>query len=82
MFQNPHLLSSFSYVSAKLRITLPDFIRTTEFTGFKLENPRPHFIQRLFFVINISLNIMYLVMYLCMLCILVVNVTSRRHLPL
>ena len=25
------------------------------------ENPGPHFVQRLFFVMNISLNIMYLV---------------------
>ena len=25
------------------------------------ENPGPHFVQRLFFLINISLNIMYLV---------------------
>ena len=70
------------YVSAMLRNVLPDFIRTTEFTCFKLENPRPHFVQRLFFSINISLNIMYLVMYLYMQCILVVNVMSRRHLLL
>lgn len=31
------------------------------------ENPGPHFVQRLFFVINISLNMMYLVMCLYML---------------
>ena len=31
-------LGSFSYVSAKLRNALPDFIRTTEFTGFKRES--------------------------------------------
>ena len=72
-------LSSFSYVSVKLQNALPDFVRTTDFTGFKLENARPHFERRLFFLINISLNIMYLVMYLYMLCILVVNVISRRH---
>ena len=62
-------LSSFSYVPAKLRNKLPDFIRTTEITGFKPDNPRLHLVQRLFFLINISLNIMYLVMYLYMLCI-------------
>ena len=33
-----HVLSSFSYVSAKLRDVLPDFIRTTELTGFKRES--------------------------------------------
>ena len=27
-----------SYVSAKLRIALPDFFRTTEFSGFKRES--------------------------------------------
>ena len=44
-------LNFFSYVSAKLRNALPDFVRTytTESTGFKLENPRPHFVRRLFF---------------------------------
>ena len=57
-------LSSFSYVSAKLRKALPDFLRTTKFTGFALENPWPYFVQRLFVLIIISLNIMYLVMYL------------------
>ena len=31
-------LSSSSYVSAKLQNALPDFIRTTEFTGFKRES--------------------------------------------
>ena len=31
-------LSSFSNVSAKLRNALPDFIRTTELTGFKRES--------------------------------------------
>ena len=30
------------------------------------ENPGPHFVQRLFFLMNISLNIMYLVgIYIC-----------------
>ena len=43
------------------------------------ESPGLHFVKRLFFLINISLNIMYLVMYLYMLCILAVNVMSRRY---
>ena len=50
----------FSYVSAKLRNTLPDFIRITEFT-FSNENPGPHLVQWPFFLIGISLNIMHLV---------------------
>ena len=54
------LSSLFSYVLAKLRNALPDFIRTYEFTGLK-ENPGLHFVQRLFFLMNTSLNIMYLV---------------------
>ena len=32
------VLVLFSYVSAKLQNALPDFIRTTEFTGFKRES--------------------------------------------
>ena len=32
------LVLVFSYVSAKLRNALPDFIRTYEFTGFKRES--------------------------------------------
>ena len=32
------LSSLFSYVSAKLRSALPDFIRTYEFTNFKIES--------------------------------------------
>ena len=43
-----YVLDFFSYISAKLN-ALPDFVRTTESTGFKLENPRPHFVLRLFF---------------------------------
>ena len=58
------VLVLFSYVSARSRNALPDFIRTYECTGFKRES-RPHFVQRLFvqrlFLMNISLNIMYLV---------------------
>ena len=42
------------------------------------ENRGSHFVQRLFLLINISLNIVYLVMNLSMLCILAVNVMSQR----
>ena len=55
------LSSLFSYVSAKLRNVLPDFIRTYEFTGLKKRIQGRNFVQRLFFLMNISLNIMYLV---------------------
>ena len=40
------------------------------------ENPGPHFVQRLFFVINISLNMMYLVMRLYMLCSLAAKILA------
>ena len=53
------LSSLFSYISAKLRNALPDFIRTG-----------PHFVQRLFFLMNI--------MYLVGICICYVFVMSRR----
>ena len=57
------VLVLFSYVSAKLRNALHGFIRTTEFTGFKRESRvafcTAHFCT--FFLINVSLNIMYLV---------------------
>ena len=43
------------------------------------ENLWWHFVLQLFLLINISLNIVYLVMYLYMLCILAVNVMSRRY---
>ena len=42
------------------------------------KNPGPHFVQRLFFLMNISLNIMYLV-GIYMPYILAVNVMSRRY---
>ena len=44
-------------------------------------SPGPHFVQRLFFIISISLYNKYYVssMYLYMLCILAVNVMSRRY---
>ena len=54
-------LSSFSYVSAKLRnAPVPDFIRTTEFTSFKRENTGRHFLHRLLFLISISLNYVFI----------------------
>ena len=31
-------ISSFSHLSAKLKNALPDFIRTTEFSGFKRDS--------------------------------------------
>ena len=61
------VLVLFSYVSAKLRNALSDFLRATEFTGFK-RKPGPHFVQRLFFLINIFLNVMYLVC-ICICCV-------------
>ena len=44
-----HGLSFFSYVSAKLQNVLPDFIRTTVFTGFKRES-RAAFCTAAFFL--------------------------------
>ena len=41
------------------------------------ENRGSHFVQRRFLLINISLNIVYLVIYLYMLCNLTVDVMSR-----
>ena len=38
------------------------------------ENPWPHFVQRLFFLINISFKYYVFSMYLYMLCILAANV--------
>ena len=75
-----HGLSSFSYVSAKLRNALSDFIRTIEFTGFKRES-RAAFCTAAF-LINISLNIVYLVMYLCMLSILAVKCNAWKRIAL
>ena len=43
------------------------------------ENRTSHFVQRLFSLINIYLNVVYLVKYLYMLCILAVNVMSGRN---
>ena len=49
------LSSLFSYVSAKLQNALPMNLLVLK------ENSGPHFVQRLLFLMNISLNIMYLV---------------------
>ena len=54
------LSSLFSYVSARLRNALPDLSVPMSLLVLK-ENTGPHFEQRLFFLMNISLNIMYLV---------------------
>ena len=73
-----HGLNYFSYISAKLRNALSDFIRTTELLVLK-EGQGPYFVQRLFSLINISLNIVYLVMYLYMLCVLALNVMPGSY---
>ena len=54
------VLVLFSYVSAKLRNALPDFIRTYEFTGFNRES-RAAFCPAAFLFNEYILNIMYLV---------------------
>ena len=54
------VLVLFYYVSAKLRNALPDFSVLMSLLVLK-EDPGPHYVQRLFFLMNISLNIMYLV---------------------
>ena len=53
--------SLFSYVSAKLRNTLPDFIRTYEFSEFKRESRAAFCTAAFLFIEYILLNIMYLV---------------------
>ena len=68
------LSSFFSYVSAKLRNALPDFIRTYEFTGLKRES-RAAFCTAAFLFNDYIFNSRYLYM----LCILAVNVMSRRY---
>ena len=47
------------FLTYKLRNALPDFVHTTEFTGFKLENQRPHFEDPLFFLITIFKNYVF-----------------------
>ena len=69
------LSSLFSYVSAKLRNALPEFIRTYEFTGFKRES-RTAF-RMAAFLFNEYMSKYYVFRsYLYMLCILAVNVMS------
>ena len=68
----------FSYVSAKLRNALPDFIRTYEFTGFKRES-RAAFCTAAFLFNEYIFKYYVFSRYLYMLCILAVNVMSRRH---
>ena len=75
------VLVIFSYLSAKLWNALRDFIRTTEFTGFKMRIKGRILYSH--FLINVTLNvIIYLVMYPYIICILAFNVVSRRYLPL
>ena len=68
----------FSYVSAKLRNALPDFIRTYEFTGFKRES-RAAFCTAAFLFNKYIFKYYVFSSYLYMLCILAVNVMSPRH---
>ena len=68
----------FSYVSAKLRNALPDCILTYEFTGFKRES-RAAFCTAAFFLNEYIFKYYVLSRYLYMLCILAVNVMSRRY---
>ena len=72
------LSSLFSYVSAKLRNALPDFIRTYEFTGFKRES-RAAFCTAAFLFNEYISKYYVFSKYLHMLCILAVNVMSRRY---
>ena len=68
----------FSYVSAKLRNALPDFIRKYEFTGFKRES-RASFCTAAFLFNEYIFKNYVFSSYLYMLCILAVNVMSRRY---
>ena len=72
------LSSLFSYVSAKLRNALPDFIRTYEFTGFRRES-RAAFCTAAFLFKEYIFKYYVFSRYLYMLSILVVNVMSRRY---
>ena len=67
-----------SYVSAKLRNAIPDFIRTYEFTGLKRES-RAAFCTAAFLFNEFIFKYYVFSMYLYMLCILAANVMSRRH---
>ena len=68
----------FSCISAKLRNALPDFIRTYEFTGFKRES-RAAFCTASFLFYEYIFKYYVFSRYLYMLCILAVNVMSRRY---
>ena len=70
--------SLFYYVSAKLRNALPDLIRTYEFTGFKRES-RAAFCTAAFLFNEYIFQYYLFSRYLYMLCILAVNVMSRRY---
>ena len=72
------LVLFFSYVSAKLRNALPDFIRTHEFTGFKRES-RAAFCTAAFLFNEYIFKYFVFSRYLYMLCIFAVNVMSRRY---
>ena len=72
------LSSLFSYVSAKLQNSLPDFIRKYEFTGFKRES-RASFCTAAFLFNEYIFKNYVFSSYLYMLCILAVNVMSRRY---
>ena len=72
------LCSLFSFLSAKLRNALPDFIRTYEFTGFKRES-RATFCTAAFLFNEYIFKYYVFIRYLYMLCILAVNVMSRRY---
>ena len=72
------LFCLFSYVSAKLRNGLPDFFRTYDFTGFKRES-RVAFCTAAFLFNEYISKYYVFSRYLYMLCILAVNVMSRRY---
>ena len=64
------VLFLFSFVSAKLRNALPDLVSVPMSLLVLKENPGPHFVQRLFFLMNISFKYYVFSVYLYMLCIL------------
>ena len=74
------LSSLFYYVSAKLRNAPPDLIRTYEFTGTDLKRESRAAFCTAAFLFNEYIFQYYLFSrYLYMLCILAVNVMSRRY---
>ena len=68
----------FSYVSAKLRNALPDFIRSYEFTGLKKES-MAGFCTAAFLFNEYIFQYYAFSRYLYMLCILALNVISRTY---